>query len=73
MQTIFLRVRSVLACTFGGPDMDILFVTTGNNRTDIRSGNDVIGNNPPSQYGGKLFEIHGLCARGYPPNDAIIN
>lgn len=65
---IAMPVRSVISCVFGGPNMDILYVTTGNNMTDIRYGNDVIGNNPYSILGGRLFEIHGLGSKGYYPN-----
>lgn len=67
-----MPVRSVLACIFGGPNMDILYVTTGSNATDIRYGTDVIGNNPPSRFGGQLFEIRGLGSKGYYANDAKI-
>lgn len=68
---ITLPVRSVLACTFGGPKMDILFITTGNNTKDIRYGTDVIGNNNPiSRYGGQLFKVTGLRSKGYYPDEA---
>lgn len=52
--------------------MDILYVTTGGNMTDIRYGTDVIGNNPPSLFGGRLFEIRGLGSRGYYPDEVKV-
>jgi len=72
VQTIKMPVRSVIGCAFGGPNMDVLFVVTGQNKTDIRYGTDVIGNNPMSQYGGQLFTITGLGSRGYYPNAAKV-
>lgn len=43
----------VTSLAFGGPDLDILFVTTGN---DVE--NEPVG-------AGYLYKITGLCATGY--------
>ncbi|KAL5275690.1 RGN.2 family protein [Megaselia abdita] len=51
--TIDLPTKQITSCAFGGPNLDILYVTTGNRYE-----------NPPT--GGKTYQVTGLGSRGYP-------
>lgn len=51
--TIDLPTEQITACVFGGPNLDILYVTTGNRYQ-----------NPPT--GGKTYQVTGLGTRGHP-------
>jgi sugar lactone lactonase YvrE len=55
--TVQLPVAQVTSCAFGGPDRDILFVTTGRERLD-----DAALESQPDA--GRVFSITGLGARG---------
>jgi len=55
---IEMPVRGVTSVTFGGPDHDVLYVTT--------SGGEWGGARDPSEYAGCLFAIHDLGVRGLP-------
>ncbi|XP_066159018.1 regucalcin-like [Euwallacea fornicatus] len=64
LQTIEIPVKQVTAMAWGGPDLDVLFVTTGN--TPLPG--YVI--NAPGD--GCLYKITQLGARGLPPNDFVL-
>jgi len=55
---IRLPVRHPLMCTFGGPNMDILYVTT--------SSVFMLPDDPPQPLAGCVFAIHNVGARGIP-------
>lgn len=64
VQTVDLPTPYIAAPTFGGPNLDTLFVTTANLPVDFFSGQ--IGaplREPPA---GNLFMIRGLCEKGTP-------
>lgn len=56
LRTVQLPVVETTACTFGGPHMNQLFVTTG------------IKSDQPETDAGKVFVIEGLNATGRPPH-----
>lgn len=51
-------------CTFGGPNLDILFITTGSIPLNVTSGG--ITNMTITESGGKLFMVTELNTRGLP-------
>lgn len=56
VQTIELPVEQITSCAFGGPNLDVLFVTTAAmRRTTVQP--------PPA---GRLFAVRGLGVRGMP-------
>ena len=55
-RTIVMPTPKTTSLMFGGPDLDILFVTTMNMPSSI----------PDTPADGKLFAIHGLGVRGLP-------
>ena len=57
--TIELPVRHPTMCTFGGPDLDVLFVTSA--RQFLEPGEEAA-----QPLAGALFAIHGVGARGLP-------
>lgn len=62
VQTVSLPTPFVAAPTFGGPDLDILFVTTANLPVDFFTGQTGAPiRQPPA---GNLFMIRGLCDKG---------
>ncbi|XP_066253020.1 regucalcin-like [Euwallacea similis] len=64
LQTIEIPAKQVTAMAWGGPDLDILFVTTGN--TPLPG--YVI--NAPGD--GCLYKVTQVGARGLPPNDFVL-
>jgi len=55
-RTIVMPTPKPTSLMFGGPDLDILYVTTMNMPSDVAD----------TPYDGKLFSIHGLGIRGLP-------
>ncbi|HEX3218398.1 MAG TPA: SMP-30/gluconolactonase/LRE family protein [Aestuariivirgaceae bacterium] len=62
MRTVPLPVRYPLMCSFGGPDMDILFVTTGR----VLATPDELAAQP---LNGSLFAVHGTGSTGIPEGE----
>lgn len=63
MKKIQLQAEIVTDLAFGGPNLDILFVTTGSKAFDLGSGK-VLSNFSPES--GTVYMIKGLDAKGYP-------
>lgn len=59
-QEIPLPTEQITSVAFGGPNLDILFVTS--------AGWDIYKKQPP--LGGSLFKITGLGVKGLPANKA---
>lgn len=64
VETVNLPTPYVAAPTFGGPNLDILFVTTANLPVNFFTGQ--IGDPIRQPPAGNLFMIRGLCKRGVP-------
>lgn len=56
--------------TFGGRNMDTLYVTTQRAPFELSSGKMLLDNSPES---GKIFKIEGLKAKGYPPRNYCVS
>lgn len=57
-QKIEIPAKQVTSVAFGGPNLDILYVTTAN----LKMGTTEMSSN--SELAGKLFEVTGLGAKG---------
>lgn len=64
LSKIEMPTQMITDCTFGGPNLDILFVTTGSIPLNVTSGGTTDMQITPS--GGKLLTIKGLNAKGLP-------
>ena len=62
IRTVPLPVRYPLMCSFGGPDIDILFVTTGR----VLATPDELAAQP---LNGSLFAVHGTGSIGIPEGE----
>lgn len=66
VQTIVIPgVKTIQSITFGGKDLDILFVTTVSVPFDANTGQFISGATVP-ETAGLLFKITGLCVKGRP-------
>lgn len=63
VRTIQLPAEIVTGVAFGGPNLDILFVTTASKAFALDSGRIVSNFSPAS---GTVYMIRGLGARGFP-------
>jgi sugar lactone lactonase YvrE len=59
MQIIKIPVIETTSCTFGGPELNRLFITTG------------IKKDTPEENAGKIFVIDGLPISGYAAHNYI--
>ncbi|XP_045536031.1 regucalcin-like [Papilio machaon] len=63
LQTVTMPTRDVTSLTFGGPNLDILYVTSSNMQWQ---------RNEPV-WGAAIYEVYGLCVRGYPAFKVQLN
>lgn len=67
VNTIIMPVDTITGLAFGGPRMDILFVTTSElvylNYFDVEGPLFIASNN---SMAGQTFMIKGLCTKGFP-------
>lgn len=66
LQKVPLPVALVQTLSFGGPHLDILFVTTTSYPFDIMTGGTA--DDPVTPLNGLLYQIKGLGVRGVPAN-----
>lgn len=65
LQFIKLPTEQITSVTFGGPSLDILYVTSANIKTD-----KILGKHAEENLNaGCLFSISGLGVKGYPANN----
>ncbi|KPJ21263.1 Regucalcin [Papilio machaon] len=63
LQKVTIPTNEVTSVAFGGPNLDILYVTTANTRCKK---NETV-------WGAALYEVTGLGVRGHPSTKARIN
>lgn len=71
MHKIDVPVRSPTSVTFGGPNLDVIFLTTCYNTVDAFTG-EAIEHDESEPDAGKLFIITGLGRRGKAGDKLII-
>lgn len=68
---IEMPTEMITDCAFGGPTLDILFVTSGSIPLNVTTGG--INDTPLTPSGGSLFMVHGLNATGLPGRKLYID
>ncbi|XP_033221730.1 uncharacterized protein LOC117175960 [Belonocnema kinseyi] len=65
LRTVRIPAAKVGACNFGGPNWDILYVSTlGYENNEVR---------PPGDEGGHLYAVHNLQVSGMPTREFLLN
>lgn len=67
LRFIKLPTDQVTSVAFGGPSLDILYVTSGNIPTDKIIGKE----HEQNPHGGCVYSIKGLGVKGYPANNFV--